>query len=133
MAGKASFDGAVSMKMVRTRVRWYIGLLLIAIGFSRMPFSNISDAFVFALGAYIPGSLLWLFFGRLMTGRKDMPATTFGISTKTFSAMLLTGGSLLSVLWLFIDQTLAATFTLVIALGGTDVILQLRNDETPNA
>jgi len=47
--------------------------------------------------------------------------------------MLLTGGSLLSVLWLFIDQTLAATFTLVIALGGADVILQLRNDETPNA
>ncbi len=116
-----------------TRVFWYLSLVLIAVGFGRIPSSNVADAYTPALGTYIPISLFWLLFGRLLTGRREASLRVFGMRPNIFSRLLLFGGCALAALLLWLDQTLAASFAFVTALCGGDGLLQLRRDDAGSA
>jgi len=121
------------MRTVMTRILWYLGLVLVAMGFSRISNFRISEAFCPAVGVYISASLLWLFFGKLFIEPGDDSRDVFGIRNNKFWAILLLGGGALSVLLLCIDQTLAASFAITVALSGADELLKLRSDKAERA
>jgi hypothetical protein len=121
------------MRTAMTRVFWYLGLVLMAVGFGRIPSLNVADAFTPALATYIPISLFWLLFGKLLVGRREASLHVFGIRPKIFSRLLLFGGCALAALLLYLDQTLAASFALGTALCGADGLLQLRREGAESA
>lgn len=116
-----------------TRIFWYLGLVLMAVGFDRIPSSNVADAFTPALGTYIPISLFWLLFGKLLVGRRAASLHVFGIRPGIFSRLLLFGGGAVAALLLCLDQTLAASFAFVTAFCGADGLLQLRREDAGSA
>lgn len=116
------------MRAAIMRAGWYLMLVLIAIGFSKISFLPISDAFTPALGAYIPVSLFWLLCGNFLTERQGASARVFGIRASRFAVILILGGFSLSALFLIIGQTLGASFSFATALCGVDGMLQLRGE-----
>lgn len=116
------------MRAVIMRVGWYLILVLIAIGFAKISFLPISDAFTPALGAYIPASLFWLLCGKFLTERQGASVRFFGIRASWFAVILILGGFSLSALFLISGQTLGASFSFATALCGVDGVLQLRGE-----
>lgn len=121
------------MRTAMMRVFWYTGLVLIAVGFGRIPSSNVADAFAPALGTYIPISLLWLLLGKFVTGDREPSRRVLGIRSNIFSRFLLFGGCVLAALLLWLDQTLAASFAFVTALCGADGLLGLDREDAESA
>lgn len=115
------------------RISWYFALALIAIGFSRIHFVNLFGAFMPALAAYVPASLFWLFFGAIVTGKRGVPSTTFGVRTKSLGTILLFAGIALSVTLVLTNRTVAASFAIMLALGGAELILMSRGAEAQNS
>lgn len=114
------------MRAAVVRAGWYLFLVVVAIGFSKISFLPISDAFTPALGAYIPASLFWLFFGKFLMERRGDASRVFGIRASRFAVILIFGGFALSTIFLIIGQTLGASFSFATALCGVDGVLQLR-------
>ena len=117
------------MKTAVMRFWWYLGLVLIAIGFSRIHFVNLFGAFMPALASYLPGSLFWLLLGRLITGEQKESPTTFGIKTKSLGMILLFAGIVLSVFLVLANRTDAASVAVLMALAGADLMLPVRAAE----
>jgi hypothetical protein len=114
------------MRTATIRAFWYLSLIFVAIGLSSISPFGVSEAFFFAVSAYIPTSLLRLFFGRFIVEPGDDSNDVFGIHPKKFCAMLLFGGCAVAALLVCIGQILAASFAITAALCGADELLTLR-------
>jgi hypothetical protein len=121
------------MKTFVMRVMWYAALAVIAFGFSMLPSQNALNALIPALLAYVPASIFWLLFRSAVTGKRTLPATTFCVRTALLVKIMLVAGCALAVLLVTIENTLAASFAVAIALCGADGLLQLRSEETQTA
>jgi hypothetical protein len=68
------------MRPATMRVFWYVGLIFVAIGLSRISHSGVPEAFFSAVSVYIPASLLRLLLGRFIV-EQEMIRTVFLAST----------------------------------------------------
>jgi hypothetical protein len=115
------------MRPATMRVFWYVGLIFVAIGLSRISHSGVPEAFFSAVSVYIPASLLRLLLGRFIVEPGDDSNGVFGIDRKKFNAMLLFGGCAVAASLLCIGQILAASFAITAALCGVDGLLTLHS------
>jgi peptidoglycan/LPS O-acetylase OafA/YrhL len=109
-----------------SRICWYVGLILILVGFFYLPIPMITVAFLSALACYFPTSLLWIFLSRLFIYfESDMryPSERTG-----FIIMLI--GVLMVASCYFFPNIDWASFAILIMLAGGDWIFSFREEKS---
>lgn len=105
-----------------SRCAWYVSLLLIAIGVWKLGAPEIVAPFIYALVIFLPASLFWLFFGRLLFKVRGYPKTTFGAETEHLAYYIALAGVVATVVaTIYAGDNLEANSTAIaIVLFGID-------------
>lgn len=110
------------MRRYFSRICWYVGLILILVGFSYLPIPMVTVAFLSALACYFPTSLLWILLTRLFV-HFESDIRQFSEQTG-FIIMLI--GSIMAASCYFFPNVDWASFAVLIMLAGGDWVFSSR-------
>ncbi len=117
------------MRRYFSRLCWYVGLILVLVGFFYLPIPMVTLAFGSALACYFPGSLLWILQTRLYL--RFLPEMRQDSERPGFIIMLV--GALMVASCYFFPNIDWASLSILIILVGGDCVFSAREVQSLEA